>query len=147
MAETYQLFAFPAQAAARRGEWNDVAAVLDWLGSADLSCHPNNPYGPERRAEPHKLSLFALLILFDIACHNSFRMSDLNCRTVRWKPSFCPRLRDYPVAFGYRNGFPANRAVGHAAPCSQVIVEVVIKTKVAPFSHRLRNFSLRIQKL
>ena len=35
MAETYQLFAFPAQAAARRGEWNDVAAVLDWLGSAD----------------------------------------------------------------------------------------------------------------
>jgi hypothetical protein len=35
MAETYQLFAFPAQAVARRGEWNDVAAVLDWLGSAD----------------------------------------------------------------------------------------------------------------
>jgi hypothetical protein len=35
MAETYQLLAFPAQAAARRGEWNDVAAVLDWLGNAD----------------------------------------------------------------------------------------------------------------
>ena len=44
MAETYQLFAFPAQAAARRGEWNDVAAVLDWLGSADLSCRPINTY-------------------------------------------------------------------------------------------------------
>ena len=29
MAETYQLFAFPTQAAVRRGEWNDVAAVLD----------------------------------------------------------------------------------------------------------------------
>jgi hypothetical protein len=35
MAETYQLFAFPAQTAARRGEWYDLAAVLDWLGSAD----------------------------------------------------------------------------------------------------------------
>jgi hypothetical protein len=35
MAETYGFFAFPAQAAGRRGERNDVAAVLDWLGSAD----------------------------------------------------------------------------------------------------------------
>lgn len=78
---------------------------------------------------------------------NSFRISDLNCRTVGWKPSFCPRARDYPVAFGYRNWFPANRAVGHGAACSQVIVEVVIKTKLVPFSHRLRNFSLRIQNL
>jgi hypothetical protein len=69
MAETYQSFSFPAQAAARRGEWNDVAAVLDWLGSADLSCHPINTYGPRRRGEPHNLSLFALLTLFDIACH------------------------------------------------------------------------------
>ena len=62
MAKTYQLVAFPAQAAARRGEWNDVAAVLDWLGSADLSCHQINPYSLARRGEPHKLSLFALLI-------------------------------------------------------------------------------------
>jgi hypothetical protein len=69
MAETYQLFAFPAQAAARRGEWNDLAAALDWLGSADLSCRPINAYGPERRAEPHNLSLFALLALFEIAWH------------------------------------------------------------------------------
>jgi hypothetical protein len=69
MAETYQLFAFPAQAAARRGEWNDVAAVLDWLGNAELSCRPINPYCPRRRGEPHNLGLFALLILFDIACH------------------------------------------------------------------------------
>jgi hypothetical protein len=53
----------------RRGEWNDLAAVLDWLGSADLSCRPINAYGRERRGEPHNLSLFALLILFDIACH------------------------------------------------------------------------------
>jgi hypothetical protein len=45
MAETYQLFAFPAQATARRGEWNDLAAVLDWLGSADLSCRPIDAYG------------------------------------------------------------------------------------------------------
>jgi hypothetical protein len=71
--KTTSLFAFPAQAAARRGEWNDVAAVLDWLGSADLSCHPINPYGPARRAESHKLSLFALLILFDMACHATRR--------------------------------------------------------------------------
>ena len=91
MAETYQSFSFPAQAAARRGEWNDVAAVLDWLGSADLSCHPINAYGRGRRGEPHNLSLFALLTLFDIACHvarnlhhpsdyhkNLFRISDLN---------------------------------------------------------------------
>jgi hypothetical protein len=35
MVETYQLFALPAQAAARCGEWNDVTAVLDWLGIAD----------------------------------------------------------------------------------------------------------------
>ena len=69
MVETYQLFAFSAQAAARRGEWNDVAAVLDWLGSADLSCHPINTYGPRRCGEPHNLGLFAVLILFDIACH------------------------------------------------------------------------------
>jgi len=69
MAKTYQLFAFPAQAAAWRGEWNDVAAVLDWLENAELSCRPINAYGPERRAEPHKLGLCALLILFDIACH------------------------------------------------------------------------------
>jgi hypothetical protein len=61
---TTWLFAFPAQAAA-----NNLTAVLDWLGSADLSCRPINAYGPERRAEPHNLSLFALLILFDIACH------------------------------------------------------------------------------
>jgi len=81
MAETYQLFAFPAQAAARRGEWNDLAAALDWLGSADLSCRPINAYGPERRAEPHKLSLFACRILFDIACHaarNLHHLSDYN---------------------------------------------------------------------
>jgi len=69
MAETYQSFAFPAQAAARRGEWNDVATVLDWLGSANLSCRPINAYGRERRAEPHNLGLSALFILFDIACH------------------------------------------------------------------------------
>src|ERR1017187_7325025 len=107
-------FAFTAQAAARRGEWNDVAAVLDWLGNAELSCRPINPYGRERRAGPHKLRLFSFLILLYIACHaarnlhhqsdfnkNSIRMSDLNCRTVRWKPSSCPCVCDYPVAFGY----------------------------------------------
>src|ERR1035437_9528907 len=63
------LFAFPAQAAARRGEWNDVVAVLDWLWIADCSCHQINPYFAGRRAEPHNLSLFSLLILFDMACH------------------------------------------------------------------------------
>ena len=160
MAETYQSFAFPAQAAARRGEWNDMAAVLDWLGNAELSCRPINPYGPRRRGEPHNLSLFALLTLFDIACHaarnlhhqsdynkNLFRMSDLNCRTVGWKPSFCPRVRDYPVAFGYRNCFPANRAVGHGAACLQGIAEIVIKAELVPFSHRLGDFSLWIQEL
>ena len=127
-----------------------MAAVLDWLGIADLSCHQINPYGPGRRAEPHNLGLFALLILFDIACHaarnlhhlsdynkNSFRMSDLNCTTVRWKPSFCPRVRDHPVAFGYRNCFAANRAVGHGAACSQVIVEVVIKITSVELSQRI----------
>ena len=71
---------------------------------------------------------------------NSFRISDLNCRTVRWKPSLCPRMRDHPVGFGYRNYFPVNWAVGHGAACSQVEVEVVIKTKSVEFSHRLRNF-------
>jgi hypothetical protein len=55
------LFVFRAQAAARRGERNDVAAVLDWLGIADFSCHQINPYGRGRRTEPHKISLFALL--------------------------------------------------------------------------------------
>ena len=57
------------QAAAWRGEWNNLAAVLDWLGIADCSCHQNNSYNPGRRAEPHKLSLFALLNLDDMACH------------------------------------------------------------------------------
>ena len=79
MAETYQLFAFPVQAAARRGEWNDLAAVLDWLGNAELSCRPINPYGPRRRGELHNLSLFALLILFDIACHAA-RTSEYDAR-------------------------------------------------------------------
>jgi hypothetical protein len=69
-------FAFPAQAAARRGEWNDVAAVIDWLESADLSCRPINAYGRERGAEPHNLSLLALLILFDIACHAACAVLD-----------------------------------------------------------------------
>jgi hypothetical protein len=59
---TARLFAFPAQGAARRGEWNDLAAVLDWLWIADCSCHQINPYFAGWRAEPHKLSLFALLI-------------------------------------------------------------------------------------
>jgi len=152
MAETYQLFAFPTQAAARRGEWNDVAAVLDWLGSADLSCRPINAYGPERRAEPHKLGLFILLILFDIACHaarnlhhksdynkNSFRTSDLNCRTVRWKPSFCPRTGDHPAGVGYRNYFPVFNNHAHAAACSQVKVEVMIKTTSVVFSQRIQS--------
>jgi hypothetical protein len=44
-----------------------------------------HPYGPERRAQ----HLFGYN-------ENSFRMSELNCR----KPSFCSRVRDYPVAFG-----------------------------------------------
>ena len=143
-------FAFTAQAAARRGEWNDVAAVLDWLGNAELSCRPINPYGPRRRGEPHNLSLFALLTLFDIACHaarnlqhlsdynkNSFRMSDLNCRTVRRKPSFCPRARDHPVGFGYRNYFAVVNHGRHGAACSQVIVEVVIKTTSVELSQRI----------
>jgi hypothetical protein len=143
-------FAFTAQAAARRGEWNDVAAVLDWLGNAELSCRPINPYGPRRRGEPHNLSLFALLTLFDIACHaarnlqhlsdynkNSFRMSDLNCRTVRRKPSFCPRARDHPVGFGYRNYFAVVNHGRHGAACSQVIVEVVIKITSVELSQRI----------
>src|ERR1035438_9705672 len=130
MAETYQSFAFPAQAAARRGEWNDVAAVLDWLGNAELSCRPINAYGPRRRGEPHNLSLFALLTLFDFACHaarnlqhlsdynkNSFRMSDLNCRTVRWKPSLCPRTRDHSVGFGYGKYLPVANRAAHGAAC------------------------------
>jgi hypothetical protein len=107
-----------------------------WLGSADLSCHPINAYGPRRRGEPHNLSLFALLTLFDFACHaarnlqhlsdynkNSFRMSDLNCRTVRWKPSLCPRTRDHPVGFGYGNYLPVANRAAHGAACSQVTVE------------------------
>ena len=76
-----------------------------------------------------------------------FRLSELNCTALKWKPSFCPGVRDYPVAFGYRNWFAANRAVGHRAASPQVIVEVVIKTKLVPISHRLGNFSLRLQKL
>ena len=63
------LLVFPAQTAARQGKWNDVAAVLDWFGVADLSCHQINPYFAGRRAEPHNVSLFALLILFYMACH------------------------------------------------------------------------------
>jgi hypothetical protein len=78
MAETYQSFAFSAQAAARRGEWNDVTAVLDWLGSADLPCHPINTYGPRRRGEPHNLGLFAVLILFEIACHAARNLHHLS---------------------------------------------------------------------
>ena len=152
MAETYQLFAFPAQAAARRGEWNDVAAVLDWLGSADWSCRPINAYGRVRRAEPHKLSLFALLILFDIACHAarnlhhpsdynkySFRMSDLNCRTLGCQPSLRPRKRDHPAGVGYRNYFPVFNSHAHAAACSQVKVERVIKITSVEFSKRIQS--------
>ena len=104
----------------------------------DAQClrgHPINPFGPERRAQ----HLFGYN-------ENSLRASDLNCGTVRWKPSFCPRVRDYPVAFGYSNSWTANRAVGHGVACSQLIVEVVIKTLLVPISHR-PNFSLRIQKL
>src|SRR3954453_9104666 len=52
----------------------------------------------------------------------------------------CPRLRGYPVAFGYRNCSSANRTVVHGAACSQVFVEVVIKTELVPFSHCVRNF-------
>jgi hypothetical protein len=66
---SHQLFVFPAQAAAQRGEWNDLAAIFDPCGSEELSCRPINAHGRERREEPHNLSLFALLILFDIACH------------------------------------------------------------------------------
>jgi|SRR5450759_1377435 hypothetical protein len=95
------LFAFPVRAAARRSEWNDVVAVLDWLGIADCSCHQINPYFAGRRAEPHNLGLFALLILFDMACH----VRDLNCRTVRWQPSLCPRACDHLAGVGYRNYF------------------------------------------
>src|SRR5665647_851238 len=68
---------------------------------------------------------------------NSFRMSDLNCRTVRRKPSFCPRARDHPVGFGYRNYSAANRAEGHDAACSQFTVEVVIKITSVELSQRI----------
>jgi hypothetical protein len=46
------LSVFPPQAVARRGEWNDLAAVLDWLGIADCSCHQINPYFAGWRADP-----------------------------------------------------------------------------------------------
>jgi hypothetical protein len=43
MAETYQLFAFPAQAAARRGEWNDCPPCSigsgAQIGPVDQSMH------------------------------------------------------------------------------------------------------------
>src|ERR1035437_690422 len=93
-------FAFTAQAATRRGEWNDLAAVLDWLGNAELSCRPIDPYGLRRRGEPHNLSLFALLTLFDIACHaarNLQHLSDYN------KNSFVSGVLSlYPLARGCR---------------------------------------------
>ena len=67
--------------------------------------------------------------------------------TQGWKPSFCPRVCDDPVSFGYRNLPPANRAIGHGAACYQIIVEVVIETQLVPFSQCLRKISLWIQKL
>jgi hypothetical protein len=57
-----RLYVFPARAVARRGEWNDLAAVLDWLGIAELSCQQINSYVAGRRAEPHNFSLLSLLI-------------------------------------------------------------------------------------
>jgi hypothetical protein len=113
--------------AARRGEWNDVAAVLDWLGSADLSCPQINPHGPESRAE-HLLGYN----------ENSFRMSDLNCRAVRWKPSLCPRTRDHPVGFGHRNYLLVVKHA-HGAACSQIAVERMIKTTSVEFSPRIQK--------
>jgi hypothetical protein len=55
--------AFPPHAAARRGEWNDLAAVLDWLGIAELSCHQINPYVAGWRADP---AAWPLDLRFDI---------------------------------------------------------------------------------
>jgi len=80
MAETYQLFAFPAQAAARRGEWNDVAAVLDWLGSADLSCHPINAYGRDRRGS--RTSSASLLASFSLISRVMQRATSITCLII-----------------------------------------------------------------
>jgi hypothetical protein len=50
----------------------------------------------------------------------------------------CPRMRDYPAGGGYRNYFPVfNQA--HAAACSQVKIEVMIKTPSVEFSQRIQS--------
>jgi hypothetical protein len=59
---TTRLFSFPAQTAARHGKWNDVAAVLDWFGIADLSCHQINPYFAGRRVDPPEQLMTAAAI-------------------------------------------------------------------------------------
>jgi hypothetical protein len=68
----------------------------------------------------------------------SFRISDLSCRTVRWKPFLCPRTRDHPVGFRYRKQFVAVKC-GHGAACSQVTVERAIKTPSVELSLRIQN--------
>jgi hypothetical protein len=131
MAETYQLFAFPRKPL--RGAVNGMTWQPCSIGSGAQICPVDQSMHMVGQAwEPHKLSLFACLILFDIACDaarnlhhlsdynkNSFRMSGLNCRTVRWKPSFCPRTRDHPVGFGYGNYLPVANRAAHGAACSQ----------------------------
>src|SRR5665811_2010910 len=56
-----------------------------------------------------------------------------------WYPSLCPRIRDHPAGFGYRNYFPVFNNHAHAAACSQVKVEVMIKTTSVEFSQRIQS--------
>jgi hypothetical protein len=57
----------------------------------------------------------------------------------------CPRTRDHPVGFGYRNYFAAVKLGRHGAARSQVTVERVIKTTSVELSQRIQE--LWIQKL
>jgi hypothetical protein len=48
-------------------------------------------------------------------------------------------VRDHPAGVGYRNYFPVFNGHGHAAACSQLEVEVMIKTTPVEFSKRIQS--------
>jgi hypothetical protein len=48
-------------------------------------------------------------------------------------------MRDHPAGVGYRNYFAIFNNHDHAAACSQLEVEVMIKTTSVEFSQRIQS--------
>ena len=93
------------------------------------------------RSRPSPCFEFLLLLVWQgLRCikNSSYVRSNMVLSGFRWQPSLCPRMRDHPAGVGYRNYFFVfNRA--HAAACSQVKVEVMIKTTSVEFSQRIQD--------